>query len=330
MFERIMDLFVYSLQVATPVAQPCQNLKHIMITFDESEFVSIGLVMSFLSLPSISSLSCSSLVMRPQDPLAIPDPKLDPSAIKQLRFNDFVLDPEALAEILPNTTYLENFTYAYCISEDSALLDVAADFGYPVPNVHTALPSIASTIGRSLETLVLSTRIEAIDLGQWRNAIKQIDMSRSCPALKRLSVSTNLLLSEEGGDISKIGSKLPTSLECLVLHWVKRAPIKDINALKGLLAEFTKQAEAQLPSLKHLAVRGKFNTKDRMMLCPPPKYDIYSWHAFSHLTICLNISCDCTDWDTMFCSDIDWRHLIGDPNPGTYKTLPEKIAGSDD
>ena len=328
MLNRIINRLTFPLQGAIPLAQPCQNLKHIMITFSKSKFTHIDLVISFLSLPSISSLSCSSLVMKPDDFLEIQEPMLGPSAIKHLRFSDCVLEPEAFAEILPFATNLENFTYAYYLSGGSALL-ANAEFGYPVPNGHQALPTIASTIGSSIETLVLSARTDVVDFGRW-GKIRQIDISQSFRALKRLSVSTNLLLSEEEGDISKMAGKLPMSLECLVLHWIKRAPIKDINALKGVLDDFTEQAAAQLPSLEHLAVRERFTSKDRRTLCPAPEYKMYGWHAVGYLTVCLHKCCGCTDWDTMTCSDLDWRHLVGDPNPGTYKNGPERSAGPDD
>lgn len=328
MFEKIVDRLTFPPQVATPVAQPCQNLKHIMITFDESEFATFDLVRSFLSLPSISSLSCGSLVMKPEDPLAIPERMLHPSGIKQLRFNDCILNPEALEEILPNVTSLENFTYAYYLGDDSPFRDVIEDFGDPIPNVHTAIPIIAGTIGSSLETLVLSTKIEGVDVSQLEIAIQQIDLSQDFCAFRRLSVSTNLLLSEDGGNISNVASKLPTSLECLLLHWVKRARVEDISALRKVLDNITEQAKAQLPLLEDLAVRNVWDKEDKKKLCP--NYKIDGWHSFGDLTLCVQHNCECTEWDTILCIDIDWRHLVGDPNPGTYKSFPNSIAGSDD
>ena len=327
MLERILAGLAFPLNSTPPVTRPCQILKHVMITFDECQFTSIDVVRLFLSLPSISSLSCSSLVMEPGRPMTNTRTNLHRSTIKQLRFNDCALNLEALDEILPDVTSLENFTYAYYLSDDSPLLDAIEEFGYSIPNIHAALPIIASKIGRSLESLVLSTEIEGYDFRRMGTTTQPIDASRDLRSLKKLSVSTNLLLSEDTSDISKMASKLPASLESLVLHWIKRAPVDNINALGRVLGEFQVQVEAELPLLEELAVRGVYGKDEMKRLLP--SYKEFGWHSFGHPSLCVHNMCDCTDWDTISCSDIRWRHLVGDPNSGTYQDQLESSASSD-
>lgn len=125
-----------------------------------------------------------------------------------------------------------------------------------------------------------------------------------------------------------MASKLPGSLECVLLRWFKEAPVEIIDAFKRVLDDFDKQAQALLPSLRSLAVRDVSAREEMKKLCPD--YKDYGWHSLSHLDICFQPRCDCGMWDPLLCSDIDWRYLVGDPNPGTYGSPPDPGIDSDD
>lgn len=110
-----------------------------MITFSALEVDLIYLLGALLTLPSILSLSCGSLIMWSRVPLTKPGLISHPSTVKHLRFDHCVLDLEALAEILANATNLESFAYNYNFGVDPAVATIET-YGPSTPGLHTAPP----------------------------------------------------------------------------------------------------------------------------------------------------------------------------------------------
>ena len=224
---------------------PLQNLDSVFLLFKSSRSEDIALIKAFLSLPRLSAFGCEKLSVTPvREGTAMR--KLDElSTVNSLTFDDCMLDIADFFGLLEGVTAVRRFA---CIWYRNAISD-AYDWVKFGPNAVVA--ALAGSIGHKLETL---------ELRAWPYVeVQYIDTSlhfRDFRALKRLEISTNIILTEDGGSLNNFLFTLPGKLEYLLLYWIKLAPVPDILTFSRSLKTFIDLAKVLLTSLRRIAIYG--------------------------------------------------------------------------